>query len=62
MGLDLFGIKIGMGEGGDLPEATLMEYRITKAQLLQKLGFTPEKVTFIAYDYKTGILTIKSRR
>lgn len=34
-------------------------YEIEKKDLLRALGFKKEEVTFISYDYKTGILTIK---
>lgn len=36
-------------------------YKISKQELLRKLSLNNENVTYIAYDYKKGELTIKTR-
>ena len=57
MTLDLFGIKIGKDSTEYKKDIT---YKITKQQLLEKLGFS--KANFISYNYKEGILTIKGEK
>lgn len=59
MELDLFGLKLGKKEEETKEYKEDKSYKITKEQLIEKLGFKTETVTFIQYEYKTGILTIK---
>lgn len=61
MELDLFGIKIGGGDSDKVESTRMVEHKISKTSMLNRLGFQPEKVVFIQYDYKAGVLIVKQR-
>lgn len=62
MEFDIFGIKFGTDENTkNKGRAIEKTYRINKEEMLKDLGFNPKTTTYIAYDYKKGELTIKTR-
>lgn len=61
--IDIFGIKFNTGESKNKEKYISSEktYEVPKEILLEKLGFDGEEVTFIQYDYKAKILTVKTK-
>lgn len=60
---EIFGIKFDTRNKEDTTRNYKIkkEYEITKKQLCEALKFDSEKISFIGYDYKKGILTIKEK-
>lgn len=59
MKIDLFGIKLGTETISEYKKDET--YEINKKQLLEKLGFKEETVTYIQWDYKTGKLKVRGK-
>lgn len=62
MELDLFGIKIGNKGNEKTGSKATTEWRITKEELCNKLGYNAENVTWISYDANKKELIIKEKQ